>query len=113
MKDEREGLSQPWAFILHPMVFLRAFPEEAEEHADAGGDEDGLDGLFVDVGFEGFLPLGGLFAALVVVVGGLLAEVVVLFAGGVAVLGGDVLDLLADLGGGFLELLGGALGLVL
>src|SRR5690349_18490423 len=90
-----------------------SLPEDAEEDADAGGHEQGLDRLLADVVLELALPLHGLLAPGLVVLGGGLAEVFVLLGGGLADVGAHVLDAGGDLGRLFAELRGGALGLLL
>src|SRR5688572_1172470 len=81
-----------------PVAALAPLPQEPEEHAHAGGDQHGLEGLLVDVGFEALFPLGRALAALVVVLRGLVAELVVAFRGLVADLAAEVAEVLADLG---------------
>src|SRR4051794_24982674 len=71
---------------------LAALPQEPQHHADAGGDEDGLQRLLVHVLFEALLPLLRLVAALLVVVLRLVAELLVALRRGFA----GLLALVAD-----------------
>src|SRR4051795_4948030 len=84
---------------------LAALPQDAEQHADAGGDQQRLDRLFLHVLFQALFPLLGALPALLVIVGRLVAELVVLLAGLVADLAAHVTQGLGHLTGAVLEAL--------
>jgi hypothetical protein len=76
---------------------LASLPEQPEEHANAGGDKQRLDRLFLHVLFEIFFHFHGALAALIVVLARLVAELLVLLRRGVADLSAEVAEILADL----------------
>src|SRR4030095_4233264 len=75
-----------------------------DQHPDAGGDQEGLDRLLLDVLLEGLFHLHGAAAPFLVVLAGLVAHLFVLLAGLVADLGADVAEILLHLGGGFAQI---------
>src|SRR5437763_16292608 len=76
---------------------LAALPAQSQQHADAGGDQDGLQRLLMDVALPALFPLLCALPALVVVLRGLVAELVVSLSRHVAALAADVAEVLADL----------------
>src|SRR5687767_4002538 len=92
---------------VHARAGLAAAPDEAEEASDAGGNQDGLDGLFPDIVLQVLLHLHGALAALLVILDGAVAALFVVLAGLVADLAELLRRLIAELRTCFAKLLAG------
>src|SRR5678810_593513 len=76
---------------------LAALPQKPQDHADASGDQNCLQRLLVHVLLEALFPLLRLFAALLVVVLSLVAELLIALRGGLAGLMALFADVFAHL----------------
>src|SRR5436305_7621499 len=61
-----------------------SLPENSQQHADACGDQKGLDRLFLDIFFQAAFPFLRALPALFVVIVGLIAQLLELLACGIA-----------------------------
>src|SRR5690242_19300567 len=75
---------------------LTALPQDAQEHPYAGGDQQRLDRLFLNVRFQALFPLLCHFAALIVIFPRLTAELLILLPRLIAHLPAQIAQVLSD-----------------